>query len=67
MPRLLQYRLINGEYILFDAIRGTEALQGLYNADNDFLIPSQYKKEKTQGVLQKNKNVHVYCCLQMPC
>ena len=42
MIRLTQYRVVKGKYILFDVSRGIEALEEL--AD-DFLIPSQYKKE----------------------
>lgn len=42
MTRLVQYRLVNKQYVLFDADGGKEALEPF---TDDYLIPSQYKKE----------------------
>ena len=52
MSRLIQYRIINGKYVLIDVVRGEEALEEI--AD-DFLIPSQFKKSRSTDSYQNKK------------
>ena len=45
MFRLVQYRLVKGKNVLYDVDENKKVLEGdLGEKDNDFLVPSQYKK-----------------------
>lgn len=54
MSRLIQYRLVKGNYVLFDADANVALEREKIENANDFLIPSQYKNRGSSPSQNQN-------------